>query len=154
VIRCRCIHALMGRRHCLSGTDACGISSLFIPLIRLSLAAQAAFNFSCTCLTNDTMPVTVRLYSKKLQNLSASRQSFTIVPRDDNKAQQLLESRIGRAENFRSSTIHLSVGRFVLRKVPICIALYNEHNSPLRRSDKARVNEGSHSLTCHPHVYP
>ena len=27
-------------------------------------------------------------------------------------------------------------------------------NSPLRRSGMARVNEGSHSFTCHPHVYP
>jgi len=27
-------------------------------------------------------------------------------------------------------------------------------NSPLGRSDMARVNERSHSFTCHPHVYP
>jgi len=27
-------------------------------------------------------------------------------------------------------------------------------NSPLRRSGMARVNEGSHSFTYHPHVYP
>jgi len=27
-------------------------------------------------------------------------------------------------------------------------------NSPLSRSGMARVNEGSHSFTCHPHVYP
>jgi len=34
----------------------------------------------------------------------------------------------------------------------ICIALY--HDSSLKRSGMARVNEGSHSFTCHPHVYP
>jgi len=27
-------------------------------------------------------------------------------------------------------------------------------NSPLRRSGTTRANEGSHSFTCHPHVYP
>jgi len=26
--------------------------------------------------------------------------------------------------------------------------------SPLRCSGMVRVNEGSHSFTCHPHVYP
>ena len=34
----------------------------------------------------------------------------------------------------------------------ICIALY--YDSSLKRSGMARVNEGSHSFTCHPHVYP
>jgi len=34
----------------------------------------------------------------------------------------------------------------------ICIALY--HDSSLKLSNMARVNEGSHSITCHPHVYP
>jgi len=34
----------------------------------------------------------------------------------------------------------------------ICIALY--HDSSLKRSGMARVNKGSHSFTCHPHVYP
>ena len=34
----------------------------------------------------------------------------------------------------------------------ICIALYND--SSLKRSDMVRVNDGSHSFTCHPHVYP
>jgi len=33
----------------------------------------------------------------------------------------------------------------------ICIALYND--SSLKRSGMARVNEGSHSFTCHPDVY-
>jgi len=28
------------------------------------------------------------------------------------------------------------------------------HDSFLKRSGMARVNEGSHSFTCHPHVYP
>jgi len=37
-------------------------------------------------------------------------------------------------------------------KLPICIALY--HASALRHSGMARVNEGSHSFTCHPHIYP
>ena len=32
------------------------------------------------------------------------------------------------------------------------VALYNS-NSTLRRSGMARVNDGSHSFTCHPHVY-
>jgi len=27
-------------------------------------------------------------------------------------------------------------------------------NSSVKRSGVARVNEGSHSFTCHPHVYP
>jgi len=26
--------------------------------------------------------------------------------------------------------------------------------APLIRSGMARVNEGSHSFTCHPHIYP
>jgi len=34
----------------------------------------------------------------------------------------------------------------------ICIALY--HDLSLKRSGMARVNERSHSFTCHPHVYP
>jgi len=34
----------------------------------------------------------------------------------------------------------------------ICIALY--HDSSPKRSGMARVNEKSHSVTCHPHVYP
>jgi len=34
----------------------------------------------------------------------------------------------------------------------ICIALY--HDSSLKRSGMARVNEGSHSFACHPHIYP
>jgi len=34
----------------------------------------------------------------------------------------------------------------------ICIALY--HGWSLMCSGMARVNEGSHSFTCHPHVYP
>jgi len=48
--------------------------------------------------------------------------------------------------------------RIILTYVPvplymsICIALY--HDSSLKRSGMARVNEGSHSFTCHPHVYP
>ena len=33
-----------------------------------------------------------------------------------------------------------------------CIALYTD--SSLKRSGMARVNEGSHSFTCHPYVYP
>jgi len=34
----------------------------------------------------------------------------------------------------------------------VSIDLY--HDSSLKRSGIARVNEGSHSFTCHPHVYP
>jgi len=34
--------------------------------------------------------------------------------------------------------------------VALCTALY--HDSSLNRSGMARVNEGSHSFTCHPHV--
>jgi len=34
----------------------------------------------------------------------------------------------------------------------ICIALY--HDSSLKRSGMARVNQGLHSFTCRPHVYP
>jgi len=34
----------------------------------------------------------------------------------------------------------------------ICIALY--HDSSLKRSGMAHVNEGSRSFTCHPHLYP
>ena len=37
------------------------------------------------------------------------------------------------------------------RPSQIFIALY--HDSSLKRSGMARVNEGSHSFTCHPHVY-
>ena len=40
----------------------------------------------------------------------------------------------------------------VVKYTLICIALY--HDSSLKRSGMARVNEGSHSFTCHPHVYP
>jgi len=38
----------------------------------------------------------------------------------------------------------------------ICIALYHEQltSKALRFSGVARVNEGSHSFTCHAHVYP
>jgi len=39
-----------------------------------------------------------------------------------------------------------------LKYTSICIALY--HDSSLKRSGMARVKEGSHSFTCHPHVYP
>jgi len=38
------------------------------------------------------------------------------------------------------------------RHFTLCIALY--HDSSLKRSGMARVNEGSHSFTCHPHVHP
>jgi len=41
-----------------------------------------------------------------------------------------------------------------LSEVPICIARFIMSNSRLRRSGVARVNEGSHNFTCHPHVYP
>ena len=40
----------------------------------------------------------------------------------------------------------------VVKYTSICIALY--HDSSLQRSGMARVNEESHSFTCHPHVYP
>jgi len=40
-------------------------------------------------------------------------------------------------------------------KQDICIALYSEYDSSLRRSGTARVNEESHSFTYHPaeHAY-
>jgi len=40
-------------------------------------------------------------------------------------------------------------------KQDICIALYTEYDSSLRRSGTARVNEESHSFTYHPaeHAY-
>ena len=43
-------------------------------------------------------------------------------------------------------------GKIVVKYLYICIALYRD--SSLKCSGMARVNEGSHSLTCHPHVYP
>ena len=54
---------------------------------------------------------------------------------------------VGMQLNLTHGTINVIV------KYPwICIALYND--SSLKRSSTARVNEGSHSFTCHLHVYP
>jgi len=40
-------------------------------------------------------------------------------------------------------------------KHDICIALSNVCDTrSIKHSATARVNEGSHSFTCHPHVYP
>ena len=54
------------------------------------------------------------------------------------------------------STSRLSAGRMckvvVVKYTSIYISLY--HDSSLKRLGMARVNEGSHSFTCHPHVYP
>ena len=49
-------------------------------------------------------------------------------------------------------TLAHSTSNFRLAYTSISIALY--HDSSLKRSGMARVNEGSHSFTCHPHVYP
>ena len=61
--------------------------------------------------------------------------------------------------NVRASVTARVVDSNISRRIDIrvtvdfCIALYHERliSKALRL---ARVNEGSHSFTCHPHVYP
>jgi len=56
------------------------------------------------------------------------------------------------AEIFLSDTAARQVRRIKVK----CLFVWRfiMSNSPLRRSGVARVNERSHSFTCHPHVYP
>jgi len=50
------------------------------------------------------------------------------------------------------SDMQISIFNRKVKYTYICIPLYND--SSLKHSGMACVNEGSHSFTCHPHVYP
>jgi len=60
---------------------------------------------------------------------------------------------VARRDHVKGATSQMSEVVVSRSKVPICIAPIISYSSP-KRSGMARVNEGSHSFTCHPHVYP
>jgi len=60
---------------------------------------------------------------------------------------------VARRDHVNGATSQMSEVVVSRSKVPICIALIISYSS-LKGSGMACVNEGSHSFTCDPHVYP
>jgi len=88
------------------------------------------------CIT-PTYHTSITLYSKKQGSTNARNKSYCLTPSFSVK-------------NVCSKKNHCQQ----VSKQDICIALHNARHSSLKCSGMAPVNEGSHSFTYHPHVYP